>query len=39
MREPTDYQLDQNEAFNYQRQPFSLLSSVKEVKTNGQQAT
>jgi hypothetical protein len=36
---PTNYQLDQNKAFNYQRQPFSLLSSVKGVKTNSQRVT
>jgi len=33
---PMNYQLDQNRAFNYQRQPFSPLPSVKGVKTNGQ---
>jgi len=30
-----NYQLDQNRAFNYQRQPFFPLPSVKGVKTNG----
>jgi hypothetical protein len=32
---PMNYQLDQNRAFNYQRQPFSPIPSVKGVKTNG----
>jgi hypothetical protein len=36
---PMNYQLDQNRAFNHQRQPFSLLPSVKGVKTNGQRVT
>jgi hypothetical protein len=36
---PMNYQLDQNRAFNYQRQPFSPLPSVKGVKTNGQWVT
>jgi hypothetical protein len=31
-----NYQLDQNRAFNYQRQPFSPHPSVKGVKINGQ---
>jgi len=31
---PTNYQLDQNRAFNYQRQQFSPLPSVKGVKIN-----
>jgi hypothetical protein len=31
-----NYQLDQNRAFNYQRQPFSPLPLVKGVKTNDQ---
>jgi hypothetical protein len=36
---PMNYQLDQNRAFNYQRQPFSPIPSVKWVKTNGQRVT
>jgi len=31
-----NYQLDQNRAFNYQRQPFSPLPSVRGVKRNSQ---
>jgi hypothetical protein len=34
---PMNYQLDQNRAFNYQKQPFSPFLPVKGVKTNGQQ--
>jgi hypothetical protein len=33
---PMNYQLDQNRKFNYQRQPFFLLLSVKGVKRNSQ---
>jgi hypothetical protein len=33
---PMNYQLDQNRAFNYQRQPFSPLPSVRGVKRNSQ---
>jgi hypothetical protein len=29
---PTNYQLDQNKAFNYQTQPFSPLPSVRGLK-------
>jgi len=36
LKAPTNYQLDQNRAFNHQSQPFSPLPSVKGVKTNGQ---
>jgi len=36
---PMNYQLDQNRVFNYQRQPFFPLPSVKWVKTNGQHGT
>jgi hypothetical protein len=36
---PTNYQLDQNRAFNYQRQLFSPIPSVKGAKTNGQRVT
>jgi len=31
-----NYQLDQNRAFNYQRQPFFPLPSVRGVKRNSQ---
>jgi hypothetical protein len=36
---PINYQLDQNKAFNYQRQPFSPIPSVRWVITNGQRVT
>jgi hypothetical protein len=36
---PMNYQLDQNRAFNYERQPFPPHPSVKVVKTNGQRVT
>jgi hypothetical protein len=36
---PMNYQLNQNRAFNYQRQPFFFFLSVKGVKTNGQRIT
>jgi hypothetical protein len=36
---PMNNQLDQNRAFNYQRQPFFSLPLVKGVKTNGQRVT
>jgi uncharacterized protein (DUF1499 family) len=33
---PMNYQLDQNRAFNYQRQLFFSLPSVKGIKRNSQ---
>jgi len=36
---PMNYQLDQNRVFNYQRQPFSPLPSVRGVKINSQRVT
>jgi hypothetical protein len=35
---PVNYQLDQNRTFNYQRQPFSPIPLVREVKRNSQRS-
>jgi hypothetical protein len=36
---PMNYKLNQNRAFNYQKQPFFPIPPVKGVKTNGQRVT